>query len=286
MEVFTLYAGQGDLAAVRSGNEAIIVDAHMPDCDDVTPDQIEGSLDDFVGGRIVRGLILTGLDCDHACPAGVDRILTRYEPDWVMYPTYFKDTETADEVFGIIERHQKNRAGTARPLTRKSVLVDKTSGRVLLGLADQFALELFAPHSDDMDCSNNCSIVMKITGLDPAGFSYLVTGDTETAAWDRINTRFKLHLNAPVMSAPHHGATSGCNAETVVLVNPDTVLISAGVDNAYGHPDAAAVRVYAKVARRVYSTNQVAGGTCLFTRKVGELYETHLVDHNRSAAAA
>lgn len=285
MEVFTLYAAQGDLAAVRAGDEAVIIDAHMPECDDVTPPQVEESLDVFVTGRQVRGLVLTGLDKDHACPAGVERILTRYTPDWVMYPTYYKDTETAAEVFGIIERHRRRRAGTARPLTRHSVRVDKGGGRFLPGLANYFAFELFAPHIDDMDCSNNCSIVMKVTGLDANGFSYLVTGDTETGAWDRINARFGTLPSAPVMSAPHHGAASGCNATTVMLVNPDTVLISAGVDNAYGHPGASAVRVYGAVAR-VFSTSQTPGGTCLFTRRNGDNYETHLVDHFPSAAAA
>src|SRR5829696_8358094 len=118
MDIFTLYAAQGDLAAVRAGNEAVIIDAHMPDCDDVTPSQIEQSLDVYLAGRHVRGLILTGLDKDHACPAGVDSILTRYLPDWVMYPTYYKDTDTATEVFKIIERHRQRRANTARPLVR------------------------------------------------------------------------------------------------------------------------------------------------------------------------
>lgn len=286
MEVFTLYAGQGDLAAVRAGNEAIIVDAHMPTCDDVTLPQVKESLDVFLAGRHTRGLVLTGLDKDHACPVGVELILTRYSPDWVMYPTYYKDTATAEEVFAIIERHVKRRAETARPLTRHSVRIDKGGGRFLTGLADLFTFEVFAPHIADMDCSNNCSIVMKITGMDATGFGYLVTGDTETGAWDRINARFGDLLSAPVMSAPHHGAANGCNPATVVLVAPDTVLISAGVDNAYGHPDAAAVRVYAAVARAVYSTNQVPGGTCLFTRRVGDSYDTRMVDHYPSAAAA
>jgi beta-lactamase superfamily II metal-dependent hydrolase len=286
VEVLTLYVAQGDLAAARAGDEAVIVDAHMPDCDDVTPDQVEESLDVFVRGRRVRGLILTGLDADHACPAGVDRILTRYEPDWVLYPTAYKDTETADEVFQIIERHKKRRAGTQRPLARHSVRVDKSTERFLGGLANYFSFELFAPHIDDMDCSNNSSIVMRLTGFDAEGFSYLITGDTESEAWDRINERFDALLSSPVMSAPHHGAATGCNPETVLLVEPDTVLISAGVENAYGHPDTAAVRVYAKVARVVHATNQVAGGTCLYTRKVGDQFETHLVDHERGAAAA
>lgn len=287
MDIFTLYAGQGDLAAVRAGNEAVIVDAHMPECDDVAPQQIEQSLDAYLAGRNVRGLILTGLDADHACPAGVDSILTRYVPDWVMYPTYYKDTETATKVFEIIERHRQRRANTARPLVRHSVSVDGPS-RFFPGLADYFTFELFSPHVKTMNSSNNSSIVMKITGLDPTGFSYLVTGDTETEAWDRINGRYGASLAAPVFSAPHHGATSGCNARTVLLVNPDTVLISAGVNNAYGHPDVAAVAVYAAVARAVYSTNQSpeGTGTCLLTRRVGDTYETHLVGHCPKAAAA
>jgi beta-lactamase superfamily II metal-dependent hydrolase len=286
MEVFTLYAAQGDLAAVREGDEAVIIDAHMPACDDVTPQQVEESLDVFLTGRQVRGLVLTGLDRDHACPTGVERILTRYEPDWVMYPTYYKDTEAATAVFRTIDRHQRRRAATGRPLTRHSVRVDGDHARILGGLATRLSFQLFAPHADDMDCSNNCSIVVKVAGLDADGFGYLVTGDTETGAWERINRRFGSLLSAEVMSAPHHGATSGCNPTTVVLVQPDTVVISAGVDNAYGHPDSAAVQVYAKVARAVYSTNQVPGGTCLFTRKASGGFETHLVNHYPSAAAA
>lgn len=285
MDIFTLYAAQGDLAAVRAGNEAVIIDAHMPECDDVTPPQIEQSLDAYLARSNVRGLILTGLDKDHACPAGVDSILTRYLPDWVMYPTYYKDTETATEVFEIIERHRQRRANTARPLVRHSVCVDGPS-RLLSGLADYFLFELFSPHIKTMNCSNNSSIVMKLMGLDATGFSYLITGDTETEAWDRINGRYGASLAAAVFSAPHHGAVSGCNAGTVLLVNPDTVLISAGVNNAYGHPDVAAVRVYAAVARAVYSTNQTPDGTCLLTRRVINTYETHLVGHYPKAAAA
>jgi beta-lactamase superfamily II metal-dependent hydrolase len=81
MDIFTLYVGQGALAAVVTGNEAIIIDAHMPECDDVTPSQIEQSLARYLSRTAVRGLILTGLDRDHACPAGVESILTTYQPN-------------------------------------------------------------------------------------------------------------------------------------------------------------------------------------------------------------
>src|SRR5260370_23117481 len=129
MDVFTLYVGQGWLAAVRAGDEAIIVDAHMPECDDVSQDEIEQSLEAYLAKSKVRGLILTGLDRDHACPAGVESILINYEPDWVMYPTYYKDTDTASDVFSIIARQVSRREKTSRPLARKSVRVDRLDSR-------------------------------------------------------------------------------------------------------------------------------------------------------------
>jgi beta-lactamase superfamily II metal-dependent hydrolase len=280
MDVFTLYVGQGSLAAVRAGDEAIIVDAHMPNCDDVSQDQIEQSLEAYLSKSKVRGLVLTGFDKDHACSAGVESILTTYEPDWVMYPTYFKDTDTASEVFDIIGRHVKRREKTSRPLLRKSVRVDRVESRYLTGLATYFKFELFSPHMDDMDSSNNSSIVLKLTGLDQNGFSYLITGDTETERWDGINRHFGKSLSSPVLDASHHGSRNGVNAKSLLLINPDTVLISAGIDNSYGHPDGVAVHAYQKVAAHVFATNaDPKEGTCFLTRKANDGFDTKPVRH-------
>lgn len=278
MDIFTLYVGQGALAAVRAGNEAVIIDAHMPECDDVTSDQIEKSLDHYVAKSNVRGLILTGFDRDHACPAGVESILTRYQPGWVMYPKYFKDTDAAGEVFDIITRHERRRAKTSHPLVRHSVRVDKVESRNLTDLASYFTFELFSPHMDDMDNSNNSSIVLKLVGLDQNGFRYLITGDTEAERWDSINRYYGNHLASDVMAAPHHGARSGLNPKTLLLVNPNTVLISAGVDNSYGHPYGVAVQAYQQVAKNVFCTI-AEKGKCLLTRRFGGDFHTHLVQH-------
>ena len=63
VDVLTLYVGQGALTGIRVGNEGIIVDAHMPECDDVTPDEIKQTLLTYFRGMIVRGFLLTGFDC-------------------------------------------------------------------------------------------------------------------------------------------------------------------------------------------------------------------------------
>lgn len=285
MDIFTLYVGQGALAAVRAGDEAIVIDAHMPNGEDVTQDQIEQSLNYYLSKKIVRGLILTGLDKDHACPAGVESILTHHEPDWIMYPSCYKPTDAASQVFAIIDKHEKRRKKTTHPLVRHSVRVDNVDSRILSGLARYFTFGLFSPHMDDMDSSNNSSIVLKLTGLDPTSFSYLITGDTETDRWNSIVRYFGKYLSSSVMAASHHGSTNGVNARALLKVNPHTVLISAGVDNTYGHPDGTAVKVYKAVAKYVFCTNTPPDGTCLFTRRMGDGFETHDVRHFDPIAA-
>ena len=61
-----------------------------------------------------------------------------------------------------------------------------------------------------------------------------------------------------------------------LTVMPDTVLISAGVDNQYGHPDRKAVELYLRVAKRVFQTN-VRDGVSLLTRRVGSDLQTERV---------
>jgi beta-lactamase superfamily II metal-dependent hydrolase len=259
MDIMTFYAAQGDIAALRSGDEAIIVDAHMPDCDDVTSADIAASLSTFVAGKRIRGLILTGLDRDHACPAGVEEILVRYEPEWVMYPSYFKDTDTAGEVFKIIERERKRRATSGRELLRVSICLSKLDTRFFNELASYFSFEVFSPYVRSDNSSNNNGIVVKIRGLDSTGFIYIATGDTEVDRWEDINRIFGTALKCEVLSASHHGSKNGVHAGALLNMRPNTVLISAGVDNAYGHPDHAAVSAYGRVAKHVYATN-VRGG--------------------------
>lgn len=279
MDVFTLYVGQGALAAVRSGDDAVIIDAYMPSTDDVTSEQIEESLTAYIGTRRLRGLVLTGFDADHAPPSGVDFILTKHEPDWIMYPKYYKDTDCTDELFSTIDRHERRRSRTSRPLIRHSIRLDKLESRHLARLSDSFAFEVFSPHVEDMDSSNNSSIVLKIAGLDDTGFTYLNGGDTEAERWAKINEFFGVHLRSDVMAAPHHGSKTGVNAETLLHVQPDTVLISAGIQNQYGHPDSVAVRAFSAIAKSVFSTNAIPGGTCLFTRRTLVGFDTRLVRH-------
>lgn len=275
MEILTLYVGQGGLAVIRHGTESILVDSRIPDTDEVSAESVEKKIETMTDGRHVVGLVLTSFDADHADPFGLDLLLDRFEPDWVMYPKYYKDTDNASAVFRVIRKHEARRENTDRPLIRHSVRLDQLDSRHLEGLCTEFQLELFSPHVEDMNNSNNCGIVLRVSAEETGGFSYLITGDTENDRWDRINALFGDALSSLVMAAPHHGSKNGANPETLLLVSPDTVLISAGVDNQYGHPDPQAVKMYQAVAEHVFATN-VEGGVSLVTLKRGDDIVTEL----------
>ena len=272
MKVLTLYVGQGEMVAIRHGREAVIVDSHWLN---EIEDSLKRQLKSFLDNRRVAGLVLTGFDSDHADPTGVDHILLNFQPSWVMYPKYYKDTDNATEVFAIIRKHVRKRELSSNPLRTISVRLDKLDSRTLPGLSHNFSFVLFSPHIEDMDNSNNCSIVLKLEGIGGDGFSYLVTGDTENSRWERITDLFGNNLRSDVLSAPHHGSKGASNPKMVSLVSPNTVLISAGVDNQYGHPDSQAVRVYQQVAQHVYQTN-IYDGVSLLTQREGYDFCTHL----------
>lgn len=273
MEVLTLYVGQGNFAIVRHGGQAIAVDTRLL-AD--RSEEIVSRAGRFLRRRELVGILLTGLDDDHADPTGLDWLLESYAPAWVMYPKYYKDTENARLVFNVIRKHERRRQNSQRPLKRVSVRLDRLDSRYLDELSDEFDLELFSPHIEDMDSSNNCSLVLKIEGIGPGGFGYLVTGDTENPRWDRIVALFDDALAADVLAAPHHGSKNAAHPGMVLAVSPDTVLISAGVDNQYGHPDPKAVAVYARVADHVFKTN-VRNGVSWLTRRLGSGYRTERV---------
>ena len=90
----------------------------------------------------------------------------------------------------------------------------------LTGLSDKFDFELFSPHIEDMDCSNNCSIVLKLTGLGARGFSYLITGDTENPRWETINKLFGNALKSHVLAAPHHGSKNATHPASLLNIAP------------------------------------------------------------------
>jgi len=259
MNIYTLNVGQGQLVAITGKNEAIVVDTFLPlNAQNQDTEHVIGALADIFQGKNFVGAIITGFDDDHFCDVGVKTVLNKYRPDWVMYPRYYKDSNAARACFKTIEAFLDE-----KELRKISVdLADPNNSRVYDDISKDFSFEVFSPHKRDMNSSNNCSIVCKVTERS-TGATYLITGDTEIPRWDSILRLFKTRLKADVMAAPHHGSKNGITKAVLEAVSPDTVLISAGVSSQYGHPHDEAIELYHASARATCRTNKGTGQSIL-----------------------
>ena len=81
----------------------------------------------------------------------------------------------------------------------------------------------------------------------------------KTIGWDSIVKIFGNNIKANVLDAPHHGSKNGISQAAMNLIKPHTVLISAGVNNAYGHPDTEALKKFSSIATNIWRTNYGEG---------------------------
>ena len=91
--------------------------------------------------------------------------------------------------------------------------------------------------------------------LERGGFRALLTGDSdapELIAWLAAD----VIPAVDVLKAPHHGSRNGVTPGWLARTRPKVVAISVGANNAYGHPDAWALRYYQAGGRRVYRTDR------------------------------
>jgi beta-lactamase superfamily II metal-dependent hydrolase len=248
VNIYTLNVGQGQFVAVAGDKEAMIIDTYVPlnPANDVV--NIKAALATILEGKRLLGLMVTGFDSDHFNEVGIKIVLNKYRPNWIMYPKYFKKTDTANACFAAIEAFE-----AAGRFTRYSVSLSKNDTRFYNELSAEFYCEAFSPHAEDMDSSNNCSLVCKIKERH-TGRGYLVTGDTENDRWASITRIFGSAISADVLAAPHHGSKNGISAGAMKLIQPHTVLISAGVNNQYGHPDTEATNLFGVHAQKYFAT--------------------------------
>lgn len=253
MNIYTLNVGQGQFVVLVGGKEAFIIDTYVPINPKVEIVNVKGALATILKDKNLIGLMVTGFDDDHFNEDGLRIVLNKYRPNWIMYPKYFKKTANADNCFGIIESFEKQNM-----FQRVSVSLSDNNSRFYKKLSSEFEFEIFSPHTADMNSSNNCSLVCKVKERS-TGATYLVTGDTENDRWDSIVKNFGSAIASDVLAAPHHGSKNGISAAAIKLIKPDTVLVSAGVNNQYGHPDSEATKLFSAHAKHWYPTNHSNG---------------------------
>ena len=104
---------------------------------------------------------------------------------------------------------------------------------------------------------NNESVVGRLTF---GNFAMLFTGDAEGPVEKDKVASYGKKLKCQVLKAGHHGSKTSSTAEFLKLVQPESVVMSLGVNNQYGHPHEALLnRLQKQGIKNIYRTD--ANGT-------------------------
>ncbi len=103
----------------------------------------------------------------------------------------------------------------------------------------QYMIQVLHPYggftaiaSDAYEEDNNASLVLRISGKRHA---FLFAGDVEEEAEDDL-VHLGKWLRSDVVKIPHHGGRTSVHEGLLSAISPSLAVISAGRDNAFGHP--------------------------------------------------
>lgn len=158
-------------------------------------------------------LVLSHYDVDHA--GGVCQLMERTPIDLLYLPDIPCETDMRQEIEETAARYQTE----IRYVTQNT----------LLSIGDT-QVQIYAPVTEAK--ANDASLALLYS---QGSYDILATGDMSSSAERMLLTENRLP-NIEILVAGHHGAkTSTCNT-LLEETRPETVLISAGKNNFYGHP--------------------------------------------------
>lgn len=171
--------------------------------------------------RTIDAVVATHPDADHT--GGLPDVLARYRVSRILESGREAESSFAQR----LEDAEARERGAARMLVRQGMRIHLGGG----AYADVLHPEDNVAKLPD---TNDASVVMRVVYGDTA---FMLTGDAPVWVEDRIIARYgTAALESDVLKAGHHGSKTSTGASFLAAVDPDTVVISAGRDNSYGHP--------------------------------------------------
>lgn len=231
---------QGECMLIESPSGCVyMLDMGSTTVDGVYEYRVESALKYKGIGRIDY-LFISHADTDH-----ISGVLEMLEGDadteigCILTPE-IEENDNYDELIGAAEDAQVE-------------IITLHSGMVLSD--GEITITCLHPSSDyTNDDINGYSAVLSLVYGD---FKALLTGDLLTDGEEILMESGTLEDDYDLYTASHHGSKNSNSLEFLETITPDIVLISAGVDNSYGHPHAETLERFESVGSEIYVTSEL-----------------------------
>ncbi|MEK9185669.1 MAG: ComEC/Rec2 family competence protein, partial [Patescibacteria group bacterium] len=202
--------------------------------------------------RSIDAVLATHADQDHV--GGLPDVLRRYKVNYFFETGNPGPSSSYEELKAMIEKLKIERLEA-----RRGMAVD---------LGDGVILEILFPDRDSTGMETNMSSIVArlvfgesvflLTGDSPIAIErYLVSLENQGSPLRQNGQqRGPLILESDVLKAGHHGSKTSTSPEFVSAVSPKYGIISAGLDNRYGHPTAEVLETLTKASVQILRTDR------------------------------
>lgn len=231
LEVHFIDVGQGSATLIESDGHYMLIDGG----DSKYASRLVSYLQDESVNKLDY-VIATHYDADHL--NGIVGALNSYDADTVIAPDYKAESKVYKSFRSLIK--EKN----------MDITYPVTGTEYKIGDAE---FTILAPNDTHYDDANDYSVAIKLVNGEN---SFIMTGDAEIESeYEMIETG--IDLSCDVYLAGHHGSRYSSSEAFLQAMQPESVVISAGKNNKYGHPsDEAMARINA-MGCDVYRTDQL-----------------------------
>lgn len=257
LTISMLDIGQGDAVLIQTGAKNILIDTGD---DKYYEDGKKGKentqlLTELQKLKIdhIDTLVMTHAHADHIGKA--DKVIAQYGVKELVYNGI---PSTSKYFINALKAAKAN--GTQQVKVKAGDVLDFGNGVSFeivspsQSLIDEDTAAIKAKKKVDV---NNESVVGRLTF---GNFAMLFTGDAEGPVEKDMIASYGKKLKCRVLKAGHHGSKTSSTAEFLKLVQPESVVMSLGVNNQYGHPHEALLnRLQKQGVKNIYRTD--ANGT-------------------------
>ena len=237
LEVYFLDVGQGDSILIKTPRGQTIVVDGGPD------NTLVYKLGRYLPfyQRSIDLIVATHPDSDHIL--GLNEVLKRYKVKYILLTGIEHQSATYQALLDLV--------------AEKNIKVLDPGQVRYISLSARSGLEIIFPFSSLMGQTfadtNDASILARLIY---GQFSVLLTGDATLKVEAEVLARGE-SVKADVLKVGHHGSDTSSGEEFLRAVSPQLAVISAGLNNKYGHPKPAVLDRLSALGIPILTTSQL-----------------------------